>query len=144
MFVCFTPSAWAGPFRVSKAALVRNKQHIQQDTQQSYISKGIRRQGIGSFVRSSHVSTLCPVVICPSLCTSEASPVQGQGPFILTCIWFVIRDPKNRMSWTDGKQKHDLQFISICWIQNWNMQRAGRLPWPRRGARPSRPRSRQL
>ena len=38
---------------------------------QSYISKGIRRQGIGSFVRNSYVSTLCPVVVCPSLCTPE-------------------------------------------------------------------------
>ena len=42
-----------------------------RDTSQSYISKGIWRQGIGSFVRNSYVSTLCPVVICPYLCTSE-------------------------------------------------------------------------
>ena len=34
----------------------------------SYTSKGIGRQGIGSFVRKSYVSTLCPVVICPYLC----------------------------------------------------------------------------
>ena len=33
----------------------------------SYIAKGIRRLGIGSFVRSSYVSTLCPVVIRPYL-----------------------------------------------------------------------------
>ena len=38
-------------------------------TFQSYISKGIRRQGAGSFVRKSYVSTLCPVVIRPHLCT---------------------------------------------------------------------------
>ena len=38
---------------------------------QSYISKGISRQGIGSFVRKSYVSTQCPVVICRYLCTSE-------------------------------------------------------------------------
>ena len=38
---------------------------------QSYISKGIWRQGIGSFVRNSSASTLCPVVICPCLCTSD-------------------------------------------------------------------------
>ena len=37
----------------------------------SYIRKGKWRQGIGSFVRSSCVSTLCPVIICPYLCTSE-------------------------------------------------------------------------
>ena len=38
---------------------------------QSYISKGIWRQGIGSFVRISIVSTLCPVVLCPYMCTSD-------------------------------------------------------------------------
>ena len=32
---------------------------------QSYISKGIWRQGIGSFVRNSCVSTLGPLIICP-------------------------------------------------------------------------------
>ena len=40
---------------------------------QSYISKGNsyddRAQALR--VRSSYVSTLCPVVICPSLCTSD-------------------------------------------------------------------------
>ena len=48
---------------------------------QSYMSKGTWRQGIGSFVRNSHVSTLCPVVICPYLCTSDkwgsCMPVQS-------------------------------------------------------------------
>ena len=45
---------------------------------QSCTSKGIWRQGIGSFVRNSHVSTLCPVVICPYLRTSEEwSPAVG-------------------------------------------------------------------
>ena len=39
---------------------------------QSCISRSICRQCIGSFVRNSYVSTLCPVVICPYLCTSEA------------------------------------------------------------------------
>ena len=39
----------------------------------SYIRKRIRQQGMGSFVRNSYVSRLCPVVICPYLCTSEAS-----------------------------------------------------------------------
>ena len=34
-------------------------------------SKGIWRQGIDSFVRNSYVSTLCPVVICPCLRTSD-------------------------------------------------------------------------
>ena len=35
----------------------------------SCISQG--RQGVGSFVRNSYVSTLCTVVICPYLCTSN-------------------------------------------------------------------------
>ena len=39
----------------------------------SYISEGIWRQGIGSFVRISYVLMLCPVVICPCLCTSDTS-----------------------------------------------------------------------
>ena len=39
---------------------------------QSCTSKGIWRLGIGSFLRNSYVSTLCPVAICPYLCTSEA------------------------------------------------------------------------
>ena len=39
---------------------------------QRYIHKGIGRQGIGSFVRGSHVSTLRPVAVRPYLCTSEA------------------------------------------------------------------------
>ena len=38
---------------------------------QSYRSKGIWRQGIGSFDRNSCDSTRCPVVICPYLCTSD-------------------------------------------------------------------------
>ena len=40
---------------------------------QSYMIKGIWRQGIGSFVGKSYVSTLCPVVICPYLCTSDGA-----------------------------------------------------------------------
>ena len=45
---------------------------------QSYMSKGIWvwRQGIGSFVRISNVSTPCPVVICPYSCTSEIQLVK--------------------------------------------------------------------
>ena len=41
---------------------------------QSYMSKGIWRQGKGPFVGNSYVSTLCPVGICPYLCTSEFPP----------------------------------------------------------------------
>ena len=32
-------------------------------------------RALGPFVRNSYVSTLCPVVICPYLCTSEARHV---------------------------------------------------------------------
>ena len=54
-------------------------------------SRCVWRQSIGSSVRNSYVSTLCPVVICPHLCTSELSyavvncttshPVRGRGRF---------------------------------------------------------------
>ena len=36
------------------------------------------RQGIGSFVRDSYVSTRYPVVVCPHLCTSEAHQARAQ------------------------------------------------------------------
>ena len=49
----------------------RNDSSWTLELTQSYISKGIWRQGIGSFVRDSYVSTLWPVVICPYLCTSD-------------------------------------------------------------------------
>ena len=39
---------------------------------QSYISKGIWRQGIGSFVRNCNISTPSPVFMCPYLCTSDS------------------------------------------------------------------------
>ena len=42
-----------------------------------HTSKGIGRQGVGSFVRDSYVSTLRPVVIRPYLCTSEAPTTTG-------------------------------------------------------------------
>ena len=41
---------------------------------QSYISKGIWRQRMGSSVRKSFASTLWPVVVCAYLCTSEVLP----------------------------------------------------------------------
>ena len=49
---------------------------------QSYTSKGIWRQGIGSFVRKSYVQALCPVVLCPYLCTYDArlSAVSARFP----------------------------------------------------------------
>ena len=43
------------------------------------ISKGIWRQGVGPFVRSSYGSTLCPVVMCPYLCTSDWYIRRGYG-----------------------------------------------------------------
>ena len=41
----------------------------------SYARKGIGRQGLGSVVRSAYVSALCPVVICPYLCTSDTGNI---------------------------------------------------------------------
>ena len=46
---------------------------------QSYISKGIWRQDISSFVRNSCVSTLCPVVVYHYLCTSEEPDGRREG-----------------------------------------------------------------
>ena len=46
---------------------------------QSCASKGLRRQGIGSFVRNSYVPALCPVVLRPNLCTSDHL-VRRSGP----------------------------------------------------------------
>ena len=63
-FVCFDEKYNAIVWKTSKTSDILGLQ--------SYMSKGIWRQGIGSFVRNSCVSTLCPVVICPYLCTSEA------------------------------------------------------------------------
>ena len=50
-----------------------------QDIVRATISKGIRRQGIGSFIRNSYVSTLCPVVMCPYVCTSDLGQPGHQG-----------------------------------------------------------------
>ena len=55
---------------VGRVALLRER-CLRGSRSKSYISKGIRRQGIGSSVRNSYVSALCPVVICPYLCTSD-------------------------------------------------------------------------
>ena len=46
---------------------------------QSYTSRGLRRQGKGSSVRSSCVSKLGPVVVGPYLCTSDAAVRRGGG-----------------------------------------------------------------
>ena len=45
---------------------------------QSCARKGRGRQGAGSFVRSSYASALCPVVVCPYLCTSDSARL-GSG-----------------------------------------------------------------
>ena len=39
---------------------------------QSYTSKGVGRQGIGSFASNSYVSALRPVVLCPPLRASDS------------------------------------------------------------------------
>ena len=49
---------------------------------QSYTSKGIGPQGTGSFcvVRKSYVPALCPVVLCPYFCTSDALSAPPRRP----------------------------------------------------------------
>ena len=61
---------WA-PAESEAAVASRAKAEHASAAIQSYISKGIWRQGIGSFVRNSYVSTLCHLVICPYLRTSK-------------------------------------------------------------------------
>ena len=87
---------------------------------ESYISEGIWRQGIGSFVRNSYVSTLCPVVICPYLCTSDvlararaqaALPCRGPGSpgldsgLVLSMFYIGIYNFTN----------YDFKQPLICW-----------------------------
>ena len=44
----------------------------------SCTGRGIGRQGKGSLLeRRSYVSALCPVVLCPHLCTSEEGARKG-------------------------------------------------------------------
>ena len=83
---------------------------------QSYISKGIWRQGIGSFVSKSYVSTLCPVVICPHLCTSDCDLTNtlewswakkcrvGLGSIDPISTWFGIW--VSILLWYSGHQTH--------------------------------------
>ena len=77
-----------------KSRIANNLNTKSNNTCQSYTSKDIRRQGIGSFVRNSYVSTLCPVVICPYLCTSENGRVLHRGlhhrrPITITIITII-------------------------------------------------------
>ena len=59
--------------------------------------KGIRRQGIGSFVEKySYVSTLCPVVVCPYSCTPEVHCLDhAEGGKLMT-----VGEDMNLVSWT--------------------------------------------
>ena len=51
----------------------------------TYIRKGVRRQGIGSFVKSFYVSTLGPVVVYPYLYTYICVYI-----YICVCIYVCI------------------------------------------------------
>ena len=53
---------------------------------QSHVRKGIRRQGVGSFVRSSYVSTPCPVVICPCALLRELEGTASFSSAVYTLI----------------------------------------------------------
>ena len=69
MYICiYRPRQGEVPDAIRRMRLAPD---AQAPANQSYVSKGIWRQDIGSFVSSSYVSTLCPVVKCPYLCTSE-------------------------------------------------------------------------
>ena len=57
---------------------------------QSYVSKGVWRRGIGSFARNAYASTLCPVVICPYLCTSDRPRCHDLYIVILHLIHYCI------------------------------------------------------
>ena len=74
---------------------------------QSYISKGIRRQGTGSFVRNSYVSTRCSVVICPYLCTSEPSCREAAAHL-------PPRDASLEAGSVDGFVFHHLFIFTYC------------------------------
>ena len=71
---------------------------------QSYTSKGIWRQDIGSLERSSYVSALCPVVICPYLCTSEDE--------IRTLVYSL----KQALLF-DGRHRHIPHYRHACTIR---------------------------
>ena len=74
-------------------------QHYSTRDIQSYISKGIWRQGKGSFVRNSYVSTRCPVVICPYLCTSDLCYLGETVHFSVQHLWNRIW---NLVDWRRG------------------------------------------
>ena len=57
---------------------------------QSYVSKGIWRQGIGSFAMNSQVSTLRPVVTCPYLCTPGGERSKYIQYTVYVCIYVYI------------------------------------------------------
>ena len=67
-------------------------------------------RAIDSFVRKSYVSTLCPVVICPYLCTSELLYCLSiRGHVILCCF---VRDESSIQSWVSRSQANrQLQLL---------------------------------
>ena len=81
---------------------------------QSYISKGIRRQGVGSFVMSFYVSTICPVVICPYLCTSQKVVVDTQ---CCAQVWNVKTDTNMPLLVHFWEPEADWQRLMQCRVR---------------------------
>ena len=80
------------------------------------MSKGVCRQGVVSFVRHSYVSTLRPVVVCPCLCTSEASRRCRRSPRRPRTTSSAIRKWTNGVSTTGVTA--NLRFFDrgILWV----------------------------
>ena len=86
--------------RVKEAINKQGRMPSPTSLAQSYISKGMWRQGIGSFVRNSYVSTLCPVVICPCCALLIGSVDRGRwavrSVLIITVCKFQIEGLKSQ------------------------------------------------
>ena len=65
--------------------------HAEAPGHQSYTSNGIGRQGIVLECRSSLQKSLCPVVICPYLCSSEVSCLDSYLDALQLLLWPRLR-----------------------------------------------------
>ena len=88
---------------------------------QSYISKGIQRQGIGSFVRHSYVSRLCPVVMRPYLCTSERfvdhPPCPGKARPSKTTVGLGRKPPSRQASKATRRALRDVKDAVFTFLR---------------------------
>ena len=87
---CCEAAGYAGRSPHPDVGVLGPEQIVGAPGDQSDRSKGIWRQGIGSFIRNSYVSTLRPVVICPYSCPSEETPrrqTRGAPPADSTLVF---------------------------------------------------------